>query len=387
MARLRFRYSLRTFLLLVVVASLPLGWLAKTMNRVRRQRAAVAEIVDEGGEIRYDYNSRRRASSPFGPWLIRRLFGDEVFAKVTYVGWHGGSKPPTDNDVRLLTSLPDLEWVILYGSKVTDASLPHLARLPRLKTLSLDATALSRHGLAGLSSCRTLTSLELSHVTDEKLAGLASLTQLQSLAITHSPVTEDGLSCLKKLTNLEALDLWRVPSLIGDGLKYVPHPDKMRRLCVFHAPLTNESLKNVADMRKLRHLTLIATHITDAGLETLGGLSGLSEVLIANANVGDIGITSLIHPGLLSLCIANTNVTDDIVGHIVKARRLEWLDIRFTKITDASIQELSKCTSLVRLELGPSISIEAAKKLKASLPDCHIELYDANDSSQFVELP
>lgn len=47
---------------------------------------------------------------------------------------------------------------------------------------------------------------------------------------------------------------------------------------------------------------------------------------------------------------------------------------------------LSKCKSLIRLQLGPGVSVEAAKKLKASLPDCHIDLFGAN-SHQEIKLP
>jgi hypothetical protein len=72
------RFSLRAFLLFFVVVSIPLGWLAKTIERVHRQRAAVADIFASGGDVRYDYQIRSRPDgmrAPAGPWLLRQLIG------------------------------------------------------------------------------------------------------------------------------------------------------------------------------------------------------------------------------------------------------------------------------------------------------------------------
>ena len=53
--RLRFQFSLRSLLLLVVVVAIPCSWLATEMEAARKQREAVEEIEKTGGRVVYDY--------------------------------------------------------------------------------------------------------------------------------------------------------------------------------------------------------------------------------------------------------------------------------------------------------------------------------------------
>ena len=50
-----FRFSLRTLLIVVMLLSLPLGWLAMKMIQAERQRRAVEAIQEAGGEVFYDW--------------------------------------------------------------------------------------------------------------------------------------------------------------------------------------------------------------------------------------------------------------------------------------------------------------------------------------------
>jgi hypothetical protein len=53
--RRRFRFSLRTLLVFVVVLSVLLGWFAMRLERVRRERAVVETVVGMGGHACYGY--------------------------------------------------------------------------------------------------------------------------------------------------------------------------------------------------------------------------------------------------------------------------------------------------------------------------------------------
>ena len=59
-----FRFSLRSLMLLVVVIAVPLGWM---VNRVRDQRAVVAELEKLDGQVTYDYQRFETRSVILGP--------------------------------------------------------------------------------------------------------------------------------------------------------------------------------------------------------------------------------------------------------------------------------------------------------------------------------
>ena len=384
-----FRYSLRSFLIAVVVASLPLGWLAKTINRVRQQRAAIETIVASGAQYRFDYQvsaGSRPSAQPPGPWILRRFIGDDAFAYVTYVVWMDSSKAPTDGDIAALAQLPNLEWVTLFGPRVSDVSVRRLSALPNLQTLVLDGTSISNVGLASLAACPNLRNLNLAGVTDDVLRGLKHLSQVTAVGISHSPVTDAGMCPLRGLKGLEELTIVRTPSIKGAGLQYIAYPERLRVLQSAGAPIDDAALTYVARMKRLRRLTLIQTAVTDSGLKKLANLQQLTEVQMSGAAVTDAGVEHLLRSTLLRLEVPGLPITDALVPKLGELVAIELLDLSSSNVTDASMQALSKCKNLVRLAIGPHVSIEAAKRLKAELPKCYIELQGVN-SSQEIKLP
>ncbi len=102
----------------------------------------------------------------------------------------------------------ELEGLNLDQARITDADVPLLARLPKLRILGLHRTVLTDHGARTLvNSCRDLTILTISgnNLTDAVLPDIASLPALQRLVLMDQPITDDGLRELKKCTTLEFL--------------------------------------------------------------------------------------------------------------------------------------------------------------------------------------
>lgn len=75
--RWRFRFSLRTFLILVIVLSICLGWLGNFLLRVRHKRNIVEPIRSRGRVVLYEYewhnNLDGATNPPPGPKFIRRI--------------------------------------------------------------------------------------------------------------------------------------------------------------------------------------------------------------------------------------------------------------------------------------------------------------------------
>lgn len=146
-----FRFSLRTLLLLVTIASAGFGLLGVKMRAKQRERDAVNAIHEFGGRVYYDYewySANRaiilRSSTPPGPAFLRRILGNDLFAKVTLVDIR---TKPAEASFRQLAVLNELEGLCLCNVQVTEASLVHLKGLKRLKCIELGNSRITDTGV------------------------------------------------------------------------------------------------------------------------------------------------------------------------------------------------------------------------------------------------
>jgi uncharacterized membrane protein len=112
-----------------------------------------------------------------------------------------------DEAVAALTGLaPQIVWLDLAATRVTDAGLATLARLPNLTRVHLQRTAVGDAGLARLGGLAHVEYLNLygTRVTDEGLARLSTLKGLRTLYVWRTAVTPAGAarltSALPRLT-------------------------------------------------------------------------------------------------------------------------------------------------------------------------------------------
>lgn len=159
----------------------------------------------------------------------------------------------------------------LYDSPVTDATLASLADgLPELRFLSLADT----------------------QVTDAGLAQVARLTHLQELHLDNTPVTDTGVAQLAPLTELRILD-FKGTRVTDAGLAIVRRFPHLQALYLTRAPITDAGLAHVATLTDLRTLILWDTPITDAGLTHLTPLTRLTDLILWNTQVTDAGVAAL----------------------------------------------------------------------------------------------
>lgn len=126
-------------------------------------------------------------------------------------------KSVTDEGLRQLTNLTELEVLDLDGNKVTDAGLAHLERLTKLRELHLSLLAVTDRGMIYLQPLKELRHLELLYsvgfagpkITGEGLTFLKPLANLQSLNLTGARLADADLRQLAALRNLKTLQLTR----------------------------------------------------------------------------------------------------------------------------------------------------------------------------------
>ncbi|NCO56879.1 MAG: hypothetical protein COW73_05250 [Nitrospirae bacterium CG18_big_fil_WC_8_21_14_2_50_70_55] len=159
----------------------------------------------------------------------------------------------------------------LYASPVTDATLASFAAgLPELRFLSLADT----------------------RVTDAGLAHVARLTGLHELHLDNTPISDAGVAQLAPLTDLRILDL-KGTRVTDSGLAIVRRLPHLQALYLTRAPITDAGLAHVATLAELRTLILWDTPITDAGLLHLAHLARLTELILWNTRVTDAGVAAL----------------------------------------------------------------------------------------------
>ena len=106
----------------------------------------------------------------------------------------------------------DLEAAFhLSGTELTDEGLVHLTYLPDLRWLNLRGTKVTDAGMATLAQCAGLTRLHLEKtgVGDAGLEQLKSLPELEYLNLYGTPVTDGGLAHLAEIKTLKKLYLWQ----------------------------------------------------------------------------------------------------------------------------------------------------------------------------------
>ncbi len=158
--RLRFQFSIRSLLVLVVAVALPFSWLGVEMKRAREQRATVETIRTNGGEAWYCdvhhllWTRIPVATAPEWKWLWAVL-DDDFFNDVVSVNMGSPSEENSvaDGDLECLVQLPQLKSLFFHylnKPKITDAGLGHLRGLTHLQYLDIQGTAVTAEGVARL---------------------------------------------------------------------------------------------------------------------------------------------------------------------------------------------------------------------------------------------
>jgi len=221
-----------------VIASIRLGFFlllftsvgtAQPRDERKEQEEALDAIRRLGGKVYYDYQ-RPNPDIPTRFQPEAKPKNASGFHRVVLVGL--GETKVTDDDLKILGKLPNLENLDLSKTRITSAGLAHLRGLKNLRVLSLWKT----------------------QVDDAGLEHLEGLTKLWQLSIDETRITDAGVAHLKGLTSLEE---W---------------------LGLADTRITDDGVKYLTALTKLRHLNLRRTQVTPAGVATLKGVLLNTEI-------------------------------------------------------------------------------------------------------------
>jgi WD40 repeat protein/Leucine-rich repeat (LRR) protein len=311
-----------------------------------------------------------------------------------------GSKNVTDDSLKHLRKLTNLEQLSLFNTRVTGTGFEHLKGLPKLRELCFGGhrepiTDASFQHLKGLTNLEKLV-IVFGEVSGPALEHLEELPRLESLRFICSSLSDGSLKRLKGVASLRELGLYAVPEYGSTGsrpgfedlqalsqlrrleigpflragprfsdsdLEHVKGLSDLESLHLFGNQVTASGLEHLKGLTKLRELTF--TGITDAGMANLSGLS-LLERLYLDGGVTDAGLIHL--KGLAKLrelSLGHTKVTGPGLEHLEASTGLEMLDLTYARITDTGLAHLppNLRTLLLRKTKVSDAGLEHVKKL------------------------
>ncbi len=112
------------------------------------------------------------------------------------------TRPFDTSHIALLERIaPNIFWLDLSHSAVSDGSSEFIAKCKNLLRLNLDKTKISSTTLAVLKNCQKLTYLNLieTEVDDKGLAQLQSIKDLEKVYVMNSKVTQTGIDAMQKM--------------------------------------------------------------------------------------------------------------------------------------------------------------------------------------------
>lgn len=243
--------------------------------------------------------------------------------------------------IKALSNLNLLEELLVGSIGLTDKSMPHIAKLKNLKSLSLFGCSITNNGLAELKALKSLKILNVSH-GDVTISGLTRLSALPNLTNLHAHDIRRGNSALdvSGLTKLERLDL---------NFKH-GSTDKFM----------DADLVCLRKLKSLEQLQLYPHKFTDAGMVYLAELTEL-----------------------WGLYIGGPDFNDDALRHLAGLTRLDHLTISDGNITDKGLRHLENLKALRCLEITSRrrFTPEAIHRLRRKLPNLTIFRVQIKDSS------
>ncbi|HPC96453.1 MAG TPA: hypothetical protein PLU87_16010 [Sedimentisphaerales bacterium] len=297
----------------------------------------------------------------------------------------------TDEGLAYLREVKTLESLDLPAQGISDRGLAYLSELPRLRKLdvirvhlvdpSKDHGYYTDKGVAMLTQCHSLEELNIGSigVTDASMESIARLDKLRELSLFGcTAVTDKGLKKLACLGNLEVLSVHDANVTIS-GLSCLSELPNLRELRVDGVEQDYTGL-DLSGLKKLEQLTIGTRRdggvIGDADVSCLAGLIQLKWFQIGNSaikppSLTDQGLASL--AGLTQmdrLTIGGPDLTDEGLVHLRHMKKLDMLNIYGGKFTGQGLKHLEALDALTYLTLigEHSFSQEDIRHLFESLP-------------------
>ena len=207
-------------------------------------------IVDARFESRYDFG--------VNPWTVyvSHLRVPDETAKV-------------DEAIARISAGVSSELDLTRSQRLAEY-LPRVSRLPTLRRIRLDATALNNEQLRQIAKCGSLCTLSLvnTQVTDDGIPAIENLRKLETLNLDFNAVGDRGFQVVAGLPALVELSLGYT-RVSDNGLVYLERAKKLRRLNLEGTAVTDRGVARLECLTELEDLNLADTAVTESAAERL----------------------------------------------------------------------------------------------------------------------
>jgi len=328
------------------------------------------------------------------------------------VGW---SQYITDAGLANLNQCDQLEDVNLMGTPTGDGAIRALTEKPKLHRFRTGANV-TNSGLALLQQFPIFKSWHGGEIKYSLMSADAS----PSFLMLDGPFTDQGLAELKGLDGLFGLSFfWHCSAFTSAGLESLKHLANLGFLGCQGKNCDSQAMRHIADIPKLKMLMGQGAVANDDGFEALGhsqsieyiwgrecpnfgsrgftalaSMPALRGIGLSCKNVDDAALSTLPHfPALRQLmpmdvsdngfrhigrcesleelwCMYCQDTGDAATEHLAGLKKLKTYYAGHTRITDRSLEILSRIVSLQRIELWQCESVtDTGIAFLANLPD------------------
>tara|TARA_R110002072_G_scaffold9956_5_gene47255 strand:- start:43 stop:1050 length:1008 start_codon:yes stop_codon:yes gene_type:complete len=302
-------------------------------RRTERERAGSTELEDRAAVLREQV--RTGAGSQEGLELGAKL-GDEAAALA--LGEQDSEPPPNlkDEDLASLAGLSLTRLSLYRGEALTDAGFAHLGQLESLEHLHLHETP---------------------QLSEASLVHLTKLPRLRTFSASEGEIGDAGFATLASIATLEDLTLINFKAVGDAGVQALGELPALRSLCLSGCDQIGDAGVQALDPSwPLEQLRLSGCRLLgDAALEHLSQFTRLKTLVFglsqnaANSQIKSLRFASLIMEDLTCL----DGVSDAGVKRLAALRDLRELDLCGCRnMTDAGLDALAPLARLEKLGLG-----------------------------------
>jgi hypothetical protein len=305
-----------------------------------------------------------------------------------------GGEDVTDAGLKNLAGCKTLDNVaLLKTTKVTDAGIKELAALPKLQSLYLAFFALDGSGFAPFAGSKTLTSITLDYIdgfTDDGAKNLARLPALKELTLKkgfgESKLTGAGIRAIVEARLPAKFDFDRrliddalLEALVAKGWLYGPTPpgvkdkkpataEEVTYIVLDDSSVTDKGFAAVLGCTNATSLHLQRTGITDESLKKLAAFKRLNYLALQKTKVTAAGLNALVGLPIRHLAMEECELSEDAFRAFGKMTALEELWLGEAKMKAEWLQHISGLPKLKELNLRSADLDDAAVKYVTALP-------------------
>lgn len=255
----------------------------------------------------------------------------------------------TDEGMKSLSGMKELETLTVGGTGITDAGLKLLSGLEQLTLLEVYNIRITDAGLAHLTKLQHLNSLNLRRtpITDAGLKHLSGLKQLKTLTLQETNVTPEGIAALQKaLPECTIISDYSDDTKSRDVLEWVF--SQGGRVGVNSILQLESSMEDLPDEPVVYYIIdLSKTNFSPQDLLRLEDLSKLDTLRLDDTSIRDQDLSVLKNLDELKfLHLNHTGITGEGCQHLLALPELNAISVEFTKFSDVGLHELSKIEPL-----------------------------------------